>query len=274
MRARAVWPLLLVLPLAACGDDGGSGNDNGPESGRTTPTVEATLPVGDEPVTLDPATFTTDITNEWWPMKPGTRWTYRETSEDEVLTVVVTVTSQTREIANGVTARVVRDTVSLDGELVEDTFDWYAQDADGNIWYLGEDTAEFEDGELASQDGSFEAGIGGALPGIAMPADPQAGLGYRQEYLAGEAEDEAVVLELGASIGVPAGDYTDLLVTEDTNPLEPDIAEHKYYARGIGLVLAEMTAGGSDREELLEVTTVDARTARLAGTTPLGEAYP
>jgi hypothetical protein len=109
-------------------------------------------------------------------MSPGTRWTYRESGEDEELTVVVTATGVTKAIANGVTARVVRDTVTLDGVVVEDTFDWYAQDAGGNVWYLGEDTAEFEDGELATRAGSFEAGVDGALAGILLPTDPQPGL--------------------------------------------------------------------------------------------------
>ena len=139
---------------------------------------------------LDPADFTTEIDNPYWPMTPGTQWVYRETDPDGDLTVHVTVTSQTKRIANGIEARVVRDTVSRGDELVEDTFDWYAQDADGNIWYLGEDTAEFEGGQVASREGSFEAGVDGALPGIALPADPQPGMAYRQEYLAGEAEDE------------------------------------------------------------------------------------
>ena len=99
-------------------------------------------------------------------MEPGTRWVYREIDEEgEELRVVVTVTSETKEVANGVTARVVRDTVTMDGDVVEDTFDWYAQDSAGTIWYLGEDTAEFEDGRIVSREGSFEAGADGALAG-------------------------------------------------------------------------------------------------------------
>ncbi len=103
-------------------------------------------------------------------MEPGTQWTYREVDEEgkEVI-VVVTVTSETKQIANGVTARVVRDTVTEDGELIEDTIDWYAQDADGNVWYLGEDTAEFEDGKVKTKKGSWEAGVDGALPGVILP---------------------------------------------------------------------------------------------------------
>jgi hypothetical protein len=123
-------------------------------------------------------------------------------------------------IANGVTARVVRDTVTEDGEIVEDTFDWYAQDRDGNVWYFGEDTAEFEAGEIVSRAGSFEAGVDGALPGIIMPADPRPGLSYRQEYYQGEAEDNGVVLSVDELADVPFGHYEDMLLTRDTNALE------------------------------------------------------
>ncbi|MCD6640209.1 MAG: hypothetical protein LT071_09900, partial [Nocardioides sp.] len=124
------------------------------------PATRSGLPQSDEQVDLDPAAFTTDVTNPWFPLRPGTRWTYRETTEDgESVLVVVTATGVTREIANGITALVVRDTVSLGGEVIEDTFDWYAQDADGTVWYLGEDTAELEDGEITTREGSFEAGV-------------------------------------------------------------------------------------------------------------------
>ena len=118
----------------------------------TTPSPTS-LPRSDDPVTLDPADFTTEIDNTYWPMEPGTRWTYRELDPDGVeSTVDVTVTDATKTIANGIEARVVRDTVRQDGEIIEDTFDWYAQDAAGAIWYLGEDTAEFEDGEIVSRE--------------------------------------------------------------------------------------------------------------------------
>ena len=117
--------------------------------------------------------------------------------------MVVTVTNKTRKIANGIVARVVRDTVTEDGKLVEDTWDWYAQDKAGNIWYLGELTKEYENGKLASTEGSFEAGVDGAQAGIAMPAHPQAGLTYRQEYYAGKAEDKAEIFSLGEQAEVP-----------------------------------------------------------------------
>jgi hypothetical protein len=233
------------------------------------------LPEGSEVVEIDPATFTTEIDNPYWPMEPGTRWTYRETdAEGGVLKVVVTVTSETKKIANGVTARVVRDTVTEDGAVVEDTFDWYAQDADGSIWYLGEDTAEFEKGKISSRSGSFEAGVDGALAGVALPANPEDDLRYRQEYFAGEAEDQGEVVGVDEQVEVKAGHYEHVLMTKDTNPIEPKVLEFKFYARGVGPVFAIGVSGSSDREELIKVTTVSERAARRAGTTPLGEKYP
>lgn len=232
------------------------------------------LPEGSEPFDLDPASFTVDIDNPYWPMEPGTRWIYRETdAEGTVLKVVVTVTSETKEIANGVTARVVRDTVTEDGAVVEDTFDWYAQDADGNIWYLGEDTAEFEKGKITTGSGSFEAGIDGALPGVAVPANPVDDLHYRQEYYAGEAEDQGEILSVDEQVQVTAGHYEHVLMTKDTNPIEPKVLEFKFYAPGVGPVLAIAVSGSSDREELLRLTKVSAQAARAAGTVALGKRY-
>ncbi len=160
------------------------------------PLPGADLPQGSEPVELDPAEFTTEIDNEYWPMKPGHAVDVQARSTRRARTSRSSSRSrrETKEIANGVTARVVRDTVTEDGKLIEDTFDWYAQDAEGNIWYLGEDTAEFENGELTTRAGSFEAGVDGALPGIIMPADPVDGMQYRQEYYKGEAEDNGEIL--------------------------------------------------------------------------------
>ena len=231
------------------------------------------LPQSDERVDLDPAEFSAEVTNPWFPLDPGTRWTYRETTEDgEIVEVVVTATPVTREIANGVTARVVRDTVTLDGEIIEDTLDWYAQDEAGAVWYLGEDTAEFEDGTITTREGSFEAGVDAAQPGVIMPASPEVGMTYRQEYYAGEAEDNGEVLDLGQRATVAAGEYDDLVKTADTTPLEPGVLEHKFYARDVGLVLTiDKEAGG--REELLSVTHVSPADARRAGQAQLGETY-
>jgi hypothetical protein len=254
-----------VVALAAgCGGDASTG-DGEPGAG---------LPKGAEPMELDPGEFKTEIDNRYWPMKPGRRWTYRELDEKgKRQTVVTTVTSQTKQIANGITARVVRDTVTEDGEVVEDTFDWYAQDSAGNVWYLGEDTAEFEDGMLTTREGSWEAGVDGALAGVAIPADPVDDMQYRQEYYKGEAEDVAEVLSTDEHVQVPAGHYTNALLTKDTSALEPKVLEYKLYAPTVGPVLTLGVSRAGDREELLMVETVGAAAARAAGTTPLGHRY-
>jgi hypothetical protein len=238
--------LLAAVAIAACGDDDGDGDAS----------ASSDLPQGSEPVELDPADFTTEIDNPYWPMTPGSRWVYDEIDEEgNVLKVEVTVTQRTKQIANGVEARVVRDVVAEDGEPVEVTDDWYAQDSEGNIWYLGEDTAEYENGKVVSRSGSFEAGVDGAQPGIIMPADPQDDMTYRQEYYAGEAEDEGEILSLDQQVAVPFGRFTDALLTRDTNPLEPKVNELKFYAPDVGPVLTlDVGTVGGGREELIGYT--------------------
>jgi len=271
---RASLSALAVVLVAVAAASCTSGTSKSASPTPTSDTAEpsrADLPQGNEPVNLDPAQFTTDIDNAYWPMKPGTRWTYRETdAEGKVQQVVVVVTHQTMKIANGVTARVVRDTVTEDGELIEDTFDWYAQDRQGNIWYLGEDTAEFEGGKLTTREGSFEAGVDGAMPGIILPADPEPGMEYRQEYYKGEAEDNGAVLSTNEMAEVPYGQFKDALLTKDTITLEPDVLEYKLYAKGVGPVLILGVSGGAGREELI---TMD-QAPRSAGTGPLGDPNP
>jgi hypothetical protein len=266
--AAAAAAVLVTGAFAACGTDD-SGRANDPAAAPKPPE----LPQANEPYELDPASTGPDVTNPWFPLEPGTRWTYREIGEDgEVQKVVVTVSTETREIANGVEARIVRDTVTLDGEIIEDTLDWYAQDEHGAVWYLGEDTAEFEDGSLVNHDGSFEAGVDGALAGVIMPGIPRTGQAYRQEYYGGVAEDNGEVLALDGTATVPAGSFDGLVQTADTNALEPGVLEHKFYAEGVGLVLTIDVEGGG-REELVSVTAVSEDEARRAGTAPLGASY-
>jgi hypothetical protein len=199
-----------------------------------------------------PADFSTRIDNRYLPMAPGSRWVYRETSTDGGRQrVVVRVTHQTKLIANGVTARVVRDTATAEGQVVEDTYDWYAQDRRGNVWYLGEDTKEYENGKVVSTKGSWEAGVKGARAGIVMPAHPRPGMQYRQEYLKGEAEDSARVLSIDDQAEVKVGHFKHVVLTKEWNPLEPKVLEYKLYARGVGPVLALTVSGGGDREELV-----------------------
>jgi hypothetical protein len=145
---------------------------------------------------------------------------------------------------------VVRDKVSSGRELVEDTRDWYAQDVCDNIWYLGENTKEYESGAVVSREGSWEAGVDGAEAGVALPGGPAVGLMYRQEYKAGEAEDAATVISLGDQVKVPYGHVKNVVVTKDYTPLFPRVLEYKFYGRGIGPVEEIGLSGGSDRAVL------------------------
>jgi hypothetical protein len=237
----------------------GCANNNEDPAAETDVDADTGLPQGSERVDLDPADFTTDIDNPYWPMAVGSRWVYRETdSEGANQRVEVTVTDKTKRVANGVVARVVRDEVTEDGIPVEITDDWYAQDADGNIWYLGEETTEYEDGKPVSTEGSFEAGKDGADAGIVMPASPKAGMKYRQEYHEGEAEDRGEIVSTNEQAEVPFGHFRNVVMTKDTNPLEPKVLEFKFYARGVGPVLAISVSGSTDKEELLEFEKGDA----------------
>ena len=253
-QALAIAAALIVVFAAGCNTNGSESAGSDQSQSGAGSGSQRDLPQGAETVDLDPKNFSTRIDNPYWPMDPGTRWTYSETDQEgSKLEVVVTVSDQTKKIANGVTARVVRDTVTEDGAIVEDTFDWYAQDKEGNIWYLGENTAEFENGKLKTKEGSWEAGKHGAKPGIIMPANPKVGHTYRQEYRKGVAEDMARPVMLGGSASVPYGSFHHVLVTDEWTPLEKNVAEQKYYAGGVGTVLEEATKGPKERLELVNV---------------------
>jgi hypothetical protein len=214
------------------------------------PATGAALPVGGEPAHLDPAELTSRIDHPYWPMRPGSRWVYRQTdATGGRQRVEVTVTHRTKTVM-GVEARVVHDVMTEDSEVVEDTYDWYAQDADGNVWYLGEDTRLLRDGKVTSTEGSWQAGVDGAQPGILLPARPRPGMAYRQEYAAG-ARDAGAVLSLHQRAKVPSGLFDHVLVTKEFTPLDPKLLSHDFFALGVGPVLSLTVAGGSDREELL-----------------------
>jgi hypothetical protein len=221
--------------------------DDDDDEGGTGPEVPY------EPV-IDSANFVDTVDNPYFPLVPGTELTYEADTEDGPEEIIVLVTNDTREIL-GITCTVVRDTVTVDGVLVEDTYDWYAQDTDGNVWYMGEDSKEYEDGDFVGTSGSWEAGVDGAYPGIIMLADPIVGISYRQEYYEGEAEDMGAVVGLGESTTVPYGSYDNVLVTMDWDPLEPDVTERKYYARDIGVILEVEKGGDNERVELVDVQT-------------------
>lgn len=198
-----------------------------------------------------PERFVPLVDNPWLPLHPGTTLVYEQHEDGEVERIEVETTTETREVL-GVLCTVVHDVARVDGEVVEDTFDWLAQDEDGNVWYFGELSRDFADGELVGLAGSWEAGEDGAYPGIVMRAAPQVGDLYRQEFLLREAEDVAGVIATGETVVVPYGTFTGCLVTEEYTPVEPDVLEHKYYAPGLGLVLAVDVESGA-RLELIDV---------------------
>jgi hypothetical protein len=263
-RSRRLCAVLAVgaVLAAACGGDGSdaSSNGNAPATSSTTaPPSSTAAPVITTPdngayaPSLDPANFVATIDNRYLPFTPGAKWTYDGTSDGEDEHIEVVVTSDRKEIL-GISATVVRDTVTTNGALVEDTFDWYAQDRDGNVWYLGEDTKEYEDGRVTSTKGSWEAGVDGAQAGIVMLADPKVGATYRQEYYIGEAEDLAEVMRVGESVTLASGSFDNVVVTREWTPLEPDIVEEKSYAPGVGLLLEQGVAGAETRIELTSHT--------------------
>ena len=245
--------LLLVVALLLLAGCGGAPDEIGPQGvdGLEVPTPSP-----------DPADFVRRIDNPYLPLVPGSEWVYEATGEEpgDTETITVTVTDQTREVA-GVTTTVVHDVVrDADGDVVEDTYDWYAQDRDGNVWYFGEDTTAYDAKGRPDTEGSWEAGVDGAQAGLVMPATPRVGDGYRQEFSEGEAEDQARVLQLDATRTAGGTTYDGVLVTEDTTPLEPGLVEQKYYAPGTGLVYEETVSGGisggGERVELVQARLV------------------
>ncbi len=243
--------MLIALCLVACTAPSGTAS---PTDSTGAAAIPAAVASG-VPYTpaIEPAQFVATVDNPYFPLAPGTRWVYEGLGDVEGEVDTVEVLTATRTVM-GVECTVVRDVVSLDGEPVEVTEDWYAQDAAGNVWYFGEETAEYEDGEIVSTAGAWEAGVDGAQPGIIMPATPAIGVTYRQEFYAGEAEDVAVAVEVDQSVDVPAGSFDAVLMTEDWTPLEPDSRERKSYAPGVGLVMEEIIEGGTGGFQLVEHT--------------------
>jgi hypothetical protein len=199
-----------------------------------------------------PTHFAAPIDNPWFPLRPGTTYIYRGRKDGKPSREVLAVTHLTKTI-QGVRATVLHDNLYLDGKLAERTSDWYAQDADGNVWYLGEATAELDrKGHVTSREGSWQAGVDGAEAGIYMPAHPKAGESFSQEFYKGHAEDHFRVLRLNARVRVPYVGSRQALLTKEWTPLEPGVVDHKVYVRGIGTVL-EQQVGGGERAELVSL---------------------
>jgi len=186
---------------------------------------------------IDPADFVDVVDNPYFARIPGMQWVYDEQTSDGAERVELSVLPEKREVM-GVQTTVMRDTVSLDGTVIEDTYDYFAQDKDGNVWYFGEDVSNYENGTLKDKHGSWEAGVDGAVPGIVMFGDVAAHVGetYQQELYAGQAEDKAILLSSTAVLTTPYGTFKDVVMTYDFTPLDPEAQEVKFFAADVGEV--------------------------------------
>jgi len=202
---------------------------------------------------INPADFTVRIDNPFFPLPPGITFIYKGRKELSKQRDEFSVTDRT-VVIDGVTCRVVHDRVFIRGILQENTFDYFAQDRDGNVWYFGEDTEELDKhGNVVSTEGTWRAGVNGAQPGVVMEAHPQVNDHYFQEQAAPLAEDEATVLSLHETAAVPLAKFRNCLETKEFTQLEPGNVEHKFYARGIGFVLGVVVKGGKERLALVNI---------------------
>lgn len=253
MRTLVTRPLLfaaLLSVLPACDSRNGATDATPP----AVPSLDRSALAPELPPPEDFVDPASDP-NPFFPLIAGTEWTYEAETEDGLERTVDRVTRETRVI-QGIVATVLLDRVYLDGRLIEETYDWYAQDRLGNVWYLGEQSCEYEEaGGECDPSGSWEAGTDGAVAGIIMWADPLAyqGRTYRQEYYEGEAEDMASVLRGHLTVTVQAGTFHDCIMTMDWTPLEPGAREHKYYCPGTGMVMEVSPKDGNQRNELVSV---------------------
>ena len=202
---------------------------------------------------LDPANFVTVIDNPYFPLPVGRKLVYTGIKEGQTQTDTVTVTDQTKVIL-GISTTVVNDVATHDGTILEKTFDYYAQDKQGNVWYLGEDTSAFLPNGKADTSGSFQAGVDGAQPGIIMRASPQIPDAYRQECYAGEAEDTAWVVATTGLVRVPYGNVRNVLTTLEATQIEPGAYDQKVYGPGIGIVTEQSLTGPNEVARLVSVT--------------------
>jgi hypothetical protein len=252
MVARYTEAIGLLTAFALLGS---AGCDSPPTATRTDTGSDPAVLTGQKTANppFDAAGFVTRIDNPYLPLLPGTVFHYRSETPDGLETDDVAVTRDSKQIL-GVNVTVVHDQVFLEGELAEDTFDWFAQDTEGNIWYFGEDSREIEDGQVVSTEGSWEAGVGTNEPGIIMLAHPKVGQAYHQELAPDIAEDMARVLSLKASPQVPYGSFDNCAGTMEWSLIEHGDREHKSYCPGVGLVLEDQAKGGHIRNELVSIS--------------------
>ena len=241
--ARAFIGVLVFA--AACGG-------NAPQTARTSskPTVNATSGYAPD---ISPANFVEQIDNPYMTLARGTTFRFRGNVDGELEERTIIVTDQTKTIL-GVACVVVEDTGTVNGKIAEKTLDWYAQDRNGNVWYFGEASQDYEAGKVVSTYGSWEAGVTGALPGIVMEAHPRPADIYRQEFARGVAEDLAEVLSVAEHLAITYGTYDNVLLNREWTLLEPGAVEQKFYARGVGLIAEKFVAGGKGGIELIAIT--------------------
>ena len=232
----AAVALIGLTAAAGCGSGSGSGNTPAKANATVAPPKTIRPASAKYDPKIDPANFTVDVTNPYFTLKPGMVQVAKGFKDGQPQTHTLTVTRQTKMIA-GVQTRVIHDNVTTTGGvLVEKVDDWYAQDKQGNVWYFGESTADYEKGAVTSTKGSWETGVDGAKPGIIIHAHPKAGPPYYSEYRPGVAEDRAQVLSTGATVTTPLGTFHSVVVVRDTNPLDPTLVSHKWYVKGVGIV--------------------------------------
>ncbi|QYJ16669.1 hypothetical protein Rxycam_02504 [Rubrobacter xylanophilus DSM 9941] len=261
MNGKRAKILALIAALALVGGCGAK-QTQGTQGGSAAPVKPYAPEVAERPASsyspqIEPYDFVKRIDNPYFPLRPGTTLVYEGKTREGIERTEFHITRQTKEIM-GVECTVVRDRVFLDGELIEDTFDWHAQDKEGNVWYFGENTKEYENGKVVSTEGSWKAGVDGAKPGIVMQANPRVGDSYRQEYYRGHAEDMAEVLSTDASglndsVSVPYGSFHNVLMTKEWSPLEANVLEYKYYAAGVGEIGEEGVLGEPGQSVLVSV---------------------
>jgi hypothetical protein len=203
---------------------------------------------------LASAHFSPNVTNPWFPLRPGSTYHYVGVKDGERSRDVMTVTRRVATI-DGARCRVVEDRLYLAGHLEERTTEWYAQDAKGNVWYFGENTAELDaKGRVTTTSGSWRAGRDGAKPGVFMFAHPAVGRSAEQEHYPGQAEDHFRVLSLRATVTTPYASSKRALLTKEWTPLEPNVIDHKLYVRGVGTVLEQTVHGPNERNVLVSIT--------------------
>jgi hypothetical protein len=201
-------------------------------------------------VEINPDDFVKTIDNPYFPLEPGTKWVLKGETDQGREVDTIRVLEKTREVM-GVTTTVVLDIVTINGELAEKTWDWYAQDSAGNVWYFGENTADYENGKKVGTAGAWEAGVDGALPGIIMAAEPKVTDSFRQEFYKGHALDMFWVVRTDVTKKTPYGRFDNAVHTLEWSPLEPDVIVEKYHARGVGLIAEKALAGGKEIFELV-----------------------